>query len=292
MRRSRQWSSWVVLLCAGLAPATDPTSFAAENPPPEQRPAAAPKKVVPAAPAGRGAGVGRRAIAVDANDQNVRNFAAQFRPQFQQLLYVELAVLRRVCNVEPKPFTELARASQAHLHVLAQEYAAAQYKAMRQGSRRDSDVIDPRSQTYSLLAPLVEAKLGPEQARRYRQECDLRTESRKRATVLNLTAALDERLVLTAQQRETLVRSLSAHYKNQWNQWLQMCVYNPQYLPPIPDDVVVPLLNEKQKSVWRQTARSGNVFFGFQNFMIDNGILRQAPEIQEIARLVEGVQDD
>ncbi len=161
----------------------------------------------------------RRAQA--AEDQNIRNLEAQFRPQFQQLLYVELAFLRRACKPDAKPFAEVAKAAKADLRVPLREYVVSRSGA-RQVTGGGPNAADPRLEIRKLLVPLVEAKLGPEKARLYRQECDKRTEARKHAVVMNLVAALDERLVLTAQQRAKLVQSLSANYENAWDQYLEM----------------------------------------------------------------------
>ena len=117
--------------------------------------------------------------------------------------------------MEAKPFVEVAKAAKAGLCVTVREYVV---------SRRCEDAGENRGclsyhrpcrlQVQRLLAPLVESKLRPEQAQRHRQECDKRAESRKRTVVLNLIAALDERLVLTAEQRARLVHSLSAKYRD------------------------------------------------------------------------------
>ena len=223
------------------------------------------------------------------NDEpNIRNLETQFVPQLQQLLYVELALLRRVCHVDQKPFVELAKAAKASLPVAVREYAVAQNAIMMGRRQNVADAVDPRSQVEQLLAPLVESTLGSEQAQLYREECDKRVESRKRAVVLNLVVTLDERLVLTAEQRAGLVQSLSSNYQNAWDQWLQISAFNTQYVPSIRDESVVPLLDERQKIVWRQTRKQdfNGVHFG------QPGISGEAAEIQEIARLVEEASDD
>jgi len=104
---------------------------------------------------------------------------------------VELAFLRRVCNADAKPFAEVAKAAKTPLHDAVREYAISQNARMRQGNRNIADAPDPRSQVQRVLAPLVESKLGSEQARHYREECAQRAASRKRAVVLNLVAALE-----------------------------------------------------------------------------------------------------
>ncbi|MGO9112892.1 MAG: hypothetical protein ACLP9L_26970 [Thermoguttaceae bacterium] len=303
----RQWPSWIVLLCLGLMPAADANCLAADAPPPTYRAAAAPQKVEPAraTPATKrgslletivGAldddrdGNKRRARAVQ--DQNIRNWEAQFRPQFQQLLYVELAFLRRVCKPDAKPFIEVAKAAKADLRVPLRRYVVAIYTPSNGPRGAASSANDPRSGIQKMLIPLVEAKLGPEKARLYREECDKRTEARKHAVVLNLVAALDERLVLTAQQRAKLVQSLSASYDNTWEQYCEMFAFNGfQYFPPMPDASIAPLLDETQKRVWEQTMKTnGRVFFG--QVVMQGPLSGDAAETQEIARIIEEAQGD
>jgi len=230
---------------------------------------------------------GRRQRARDMQEQNVRNIEPQFRPQFQQLLYTELAFLRRVCKPAAKPFVEVAKAAKADLRLPLRRYVSSIYGMNRvPGDTR----AEPRLGIQEMLMPLVEAKLGPEKAALYRQECDKRTEARRHTVVVNLVAALDERLVLTVQQRTKLVQSLSANYENDWDQYLQMLTYRMQFCPSIRDESIVPLLDERQKIVWEQTPKQGRgVFFGP---IIQNNVMAQDPEIQEIARIVEEVHDD
>jgi hypothetical protein len=304
--RWRQWPNSVVLLCLGLIPASDANCFAADPPAAQARAAPAPPKAEPppAKPAAKretllGAIIDAFGGDRDRNvepepaidDPNIRNMEAQFRPQFQQLLYVELAFLRRECKPDAKTFAEVAKAAKADLRVPLRKYASQWWARQRQGGRGDSNAVDPRSEIRKLLMPLVEAKLGPEQARLYRQECDTRAEARKHAVVVNLIAALDERLVLTAPQRAKLVESFSTNYETAWDQYLEMFAYNnSNYLPSIRDESIAPLLDEQQKSIWGEIAKqNGQVFFG--QIIRDPLGGEAATEIQEIAHIAEEVQD-
>jgi hypothetical protein len=305
VNRWRQWLKSVVLLCLGLMPAGDACCFAADPPAAQARAAPAPQKAdpQPAKPAAKRGTLLKAIVEAIGNDQggnvrrvpvnedpNIRNLVAQFRPQFQQLLYLELAFLRRECKPDAKPFAEVAKAAKAALDAPLRVYAS-QYWAMQNGRGRSS-AADPRPEIRKLLMPLVEAKLGPEKARLYQEESDKRAEARKHAVVVNLVAAIDERLVLTAPQRAKLVQSLSANYDSVWEQYVEMFSSSSQnYLPSIRKESIVPLLNEQQKSVWRAAAEeSGRISFGF------GPIIREfegeaAKEIQEIAHIIEEAED-
>ena len=272
----RHWPSWVALFCAGFASAANADWNMVVLPPPVQV----------AAPVGNARDA--------ANDPNVRNLEAQFRPQFLEMLYVELAFVRRACAVEAKPFAEIAKAAKAHLHVTVCAYAVAQNQMMRGGGQQVEDANNPQSRMEHLLRPLVEAKLGHKQARRYRQECAKRVAGRKRAVVLCVVAAMDDHLVLTAGQREKLIQSLSKDYQSNWDQWVQQIGFNnTQYLPQISDSSVVSLLNDRQKAVWNQIQKVQYGVCWFGGFPMRNmGNSDQTTEIQEIANMVKEVPDD
>jgi hypothetical protein len=228
----------------------------------------------------------RRAEA--AQEQQFRALEAQFRPQFQQVLYVELALLRRSCKPDAKPFVEVAKAAKAELRVPLHKYVIAMNSPQNESAAATNE---PRLAVQKLLLPLAAAKLGPEKARLYRQQCDKRAEARKHAAVVNLVAALDERLVLTAPQRAKLVESLSAKYEKVWEQYCDNDEVK-QCLSSIPEQSVFPLLDEKQKIVWQETLRPTNGDWSVDAVDTSMPDLDDAPEIQEIARLVENVKDD
>jgi len=314
------WPSWAVLLCLGLMPAAHALCFAADPPaapaynltaPPARAPAAVLRKVEAAKPAGnrgllgtivealgddRDADMRRRRVIEDQNarnmaavgDQNVRTMEVRLRPQFQQLLYVELAFLRRACQPDAKPFAEVAKAAKAELQAPLHEYVVTRYSATSR-PRPGSNSADPRSEVKKLLMPLVEAKLGPEKTRLYRQECEKRAEARKHAVVLNLVALLDERLDMTAQQRAKLVESFSANYESGWDPFVEIYgLSNPSLFPSIRDESIIPLLDERQKGMWEQAQKlNGAQFVG----RIVRSPMSDAAEIQEIAHIAEEVQD-
>jgi hypothetical protein len=226
-----------------------------------------------------------------AEDQNIRNQEAQFRPQFEQVLYIELAFMRRACKPDAKPFAEVAKAAKADLRVPLREYVV-KMNAPGPANAGGANAVDPRAAMQKLLLPLVKEKLGPAKADVYRQECEKRSEARKHAVVVNLVAALDERLVLTAPQRAKLVESLSANYENPWDQCFEMFAFNNQNdLPAIRDASIVPFLDEQQKSVWGKTTKQnyGQVFFGQITRDPFGG---ESAEIQEIAHLAEEARND
>ena len=136
----------IVLLSLGLMPAAAAAQYGGEVPQAAKNASRAYKGPAPKRPE---PAVDRRSLldvlagALEENDDpNVRNLEAQFRPQFQQLLYVELAFLRRACNVDAKAFREVARAANVRLHVAVRAHAISQNARMRQPVNDNSETID------------------------------------------------------------------------------------------------------------------------------------------------------
>ena len=197
-----------------------------------------------------------------AEDQRVRAMLPQFQPQFQQLLYGELAFMRRVCKPEKKSFAEVAKAANAGLKAPMREYILAMYGSQTIFNNGASDA-DPRSAVGKLLLPLVKGKLSDEKYQLYVQERNKRDEAHQHAVVLNLVAGLDERLVLTTEQRAKLVQALSANYEHSWDQFFEVYGFGNQYLPSVRDKTIVALLDDQQKKVWNQADKiSGRIMSG------------------------------
>jgi hypothetical protein len=223
-------------------------------------------------------------------DQNVRNLEPQLRPQFQQLLYSELAFMRRVSKPDPKAFAEVAKAARAGLQAPLREFIITRYMG-RRVTPGDANP-DPRTAMQNLLLPLAKEKLGPEKSQLYAQECDKRREARKHAVVMNLVAGVDERLALTTQQRTKLVESLTAHFENPWDGFYDVFGMNAsgQNIPAIRDESIVPLLDEQQKGVWKQTVKQSGAYYSGV-IMRGGNMQGEAAEIQEIAHIAEEGQN-
>jgi hypothetical protein len=221
------------------------------------------------------------ALAEEANP-NVVNLQRQFLPQYQQLWKAELGFLQRVCSLTREQREQIEAAADGIVRTAAREHAVAQDKMMHGG--RDpfgggqSTARDPYKLLQQQIAEVAKGKLNPEQASRYQEEWDKRNAHRQRVTVLNLVVLLDEHLMLTAEQRDKLVEALSVKYQGRgWGgQALDLFQHNPQYLPAIPDQQIVPILNSTQKTIWQSAQKldpSSEGGFGFVRAMavIDDG---------------------
>ncbi len=214
---------------------------------------------------------------IPANDPIIKQFEQQYAGRFRQLHRTELHFIRLVCQPTKLQYQKIATDGENALKSTLRTFAVAQYKMrhgrFRAGEQR-SQPHDPRKLIAEGLMQLVKETLSAEQATLYQNELDRRSAARKRVALLNIVAKLDKKLVLTAEQRSKLSETLNANWKNSWNQ-MQMLMYGDQYVPQLPDHNVLPILNNTQKDVWRQMAKQGNVFFGFNMGLV------QGIEIEE-----------
>jgi hypothetical protein len=85
---------------------------------------------------------------------------------------------------------------------------------------------------------------------------------RKQVALENVVAIIDERLVLTVEQREQLTKSLDKNWQDSWVNSVELLLNNNQYLPSIPDQFVVAALNDTQRQIWRAAPKQNFMVFG------------------------------
>ncbi len=188
----------------------------------------------------------------------------QFMPQFRQMLSTELHFVRTVCEPTPEQYKTIKAAGDTSLKLAIKKFAEVQ-KKMQQGGMRpgqQQEYPDPRKLIAEGLVQSVKHTLPADQANRYDVELEKRAAARKRVAVINLVAKLDKDLVLTAEQRSKLTDSLDSNWKGAWGQQLEVFMYGDQFLPVLPDEQVLPILNEKQKEIWKGTAKNQNTVWG------------------------------
>ena len=201
------------------------------------------------------------------NDPNVANLERQFLPQFQPLVRAEQAFVQRACGLSKEQRAQIVKAGEECAKAAVRKYALAQNQLRQGRGLRIAGGVPvmpaPRGLVQQQMASIVQSKLRPEQAEQYRQECDKRAANRKDVAVRNLVTSLDECLMLTAEQRDKLMASLTANWQENWSHSTQMLLHGNQFLPNIPDQHVVPFLNEMQTAAWRNIAKRAVSFGDF-----------------------------
>ncbi len=191
--------------------------------------------------------------------------------QFRPILRAEYHIVRVVCRPTAEQRNEIARAGEQTLREAAKKYVDMMRRPMTAAQRA---ALDPRTQIRAGLNKAVKTKLSPDLAARLDAEIAKREASRKQLSVRNLVARLDRDLVLSPDQRTKVAESLSAHWEDSWCQSLEMFMYDYQFLPPIPDQYVAPILNDPQKKIWRSTQKVGAFWGGFGMM---NGVMPEDP---------------
>jgi hypothetical protein len=240
MEQSALLLSWVVSSYWLI----EPVSQRLYNEPARQTAAVAPRKVP------------MKAFVVDhQEDAVVQQFQQQYGSRFRQLYRSELHFLRIVCQPTKQQFDKIAADGEPALQATIRKIAA----TWRRPAANDQS--DLRTLIVDALVKSVRSTLSPEQSTRYQKELDQRTAARKRVTVLNLVGNIDSLLLLTAEQRLKLTEILQNNWNESWNHEQGLTTSN-RYFPPMPDNKILPVLNETQKQVWRDTPK-GNIYHGF-----------------------------
>lgn len=221
------------------------------------------------------------AVNVEAQFQN---YLRQFRP----ILCAEYHIVRVVCRPTPEQRKLIARSAEKTVREAARKYAGMFRRPMNVAQRA---ALDPRKQIREGLARSLEDHLPAEMAGRYREELARRDASRKQLAIRNIVALLDHDLVLARDQRDKLEASLAAHWDDSWCQSMQMFMFNNRLVPSIPDQYVVPYLNEAQKTIWSGIQKFHGYFGGFE--MMGGMVIDDPLEDEELreARL-EAARDD
>ena len=259
----RLFPVWIFALC--LCTPSMTTAVEAKEEVPQGYEDAAEADAKPAAGGPMGGGMAVEAPRKDLKkpaeenvDPHVAQLERQFRPQFQQMLKVEIAFIRRACDMDQAQCEAVAKAGQQCVSDVLRQCAIAQQKMEQGGFQPDSMPNAPKLMREQ-IAEVAMKSLRPEQIERYRRESVERAASRKLAVVRYMVAKADQTLALSTQQREKLVLALTKTYLEHWEQTMTLWMQNPQFVPSIPDPQILPLLNEKQAAVWQKMPKSNQV---------------------------------
>jgi hypothetical protein len=191
----------------------------------------------------------------------LQQFENQYGPRFRQVYKSELHLMRIVCQPTREQFDKISAGGEADLKAAIKKCGNIWVEQRQKGMRQDQEQPEARQLVGDAVARSVKSVLSAEQTRRYQQELDRRAAARRRVVLTSLVAAIDRRLVLAADQRAQLTDILEKNWRATWSQ-TQMLVQDGDFLPALPDDKIVPILSEKQKSVWREMQK-GNFYLGF-----------------------------
>jgi hypothetical protein len=159
-----------------------------------------------------------------------------FRPQ----LLVELQFVRKICAP-----------SQQQMQAIKEDLEKCLADAAKRSGPTSCDLLPPK------LADCVASHLSKEDAARYRAEVIKRDAQEREACVYTFVALVDPDLGLSEPQRKALVAALIPVWKPVWSQMIEMNVrWATRRVPPIPDEVILPLLDADQVQAWKRLPKN------------------------------------
>jgi hypothetical protein len=214
--------------------------------------------------------------------------AMQYVQQLRPILRAELHRIRLVAKPDDDRMKAIAADSRKALNAAARDIA----KQMRHGMPNNDNFPDPVGKIAADMLRIAAPHLTPEQRALYEAEVKRQSDRQKRAATRLLVAAIDDDLTLSADQRERLERAVDEKWNDSWRRALAVAQFGRQYLPALPDPVVLPILTDRQKSLWDAQKRNRQQIFGFfWHTSFDNAALE--PEItdeliQQNAVMIDG----
>lgn len=191
---------------------------------------------------------------MDAMDQ-------QFRPHVTNILNAELHFIKKLCGPTAEQYKVIKAAGKEEANAVIRKLA--QFQAQN-NNRGIPNWPSPRKLLSDKFATLLETAQSPEAAEKYRREVALREESRKLATVHNMSACLDRKLALTPEQIDKLDGVLIQKFEDKWMQQMMVYVYPEEYHPRPAEALVLPILTEAQRKAWKALPPAHMISFGWE----------------------------
>jgi len=228
--------------------------------------------------------VAARALAADRQRQNAIN---QYSTRGRPFVRAELIFVRHICPMSQEALRQISRDADQVLTDVVTKMVDVRLQrriTVRKGTAAVAN-SDGAKLLQDGLTAVMKKHLSPEQWSHYQAELDKRQTSRKPIAVRYLVDALDRDLYLSDQQRARLTESLSAHWDDGWDTYLESILQGNQFYPINIDLVVLPVLSEAQREVWRGSQRRSLTWFFGGNlgpFAQDNDALEE--ELGEVKK--------
>jgi hypothetical protein len=232
------------------------------------------------------------AIKVEAVAGPLNAAEQQYFERLKPMLTVEVDLAERVCNLDAAQRKVLEDAGEDCAKKTAQQLASPQQQQVffgggggvlrvgGGGAIRGRVVINgpagfngqagssPKSARQLLddnIAEVIKAKFPDSASASYSKELSSRATKRREMVVENIVAILDKKLVLTADQRDAIGKSLIANLPDNQMPQLQILSSDGDAIPIIPENCLLPHLRESQLTVW-QNLPNRAVQYGFDPF--------------------------
>lgn len=189
----------------------------------------------------------------DAQEAQIKALTIQIRAR----LVTEVSFAKRVCQLNAAEEAAAVAAAKTAGNKFAEDYIKAngQFQngmVMFVGDARVNRQNDPISQLQTEVAKAIEAVLPEEKRAQFQEEVSRRNEFRQNASAANLTALIDERLLLSDEQRNEIEDSLTKAAGSDELPPIDTMMHMGTYLPAMPEEAVVRHLDPGQRKLWGQ----------------------------------------
>ena len=180
------------------------------------------------------------------------------RAQLKPLFGAELTFAKQLCEPNEAQIQQMKAMAKPELETALQKFAIQQAPMMgiQLGGRRVQNRKQLEAENifnaFESATDRIVAEIFPaEEVALYREEQAERKAFRARSGAMALVAHLDSQFRLSQQQREDLTDELQESWKREWQHYLQILPNNPQFFPPVPNNLIVRHLNDVQAKLWR-----------------------------------------
>ena len=178
-------------------------------------------------------------------------------PEFlKKLVNSELSFVKRVCHPSDDQMSAIVEAATRAYQKMAdlinepnqQFFVGNKIRIMGPANEqlKENPYTRIRRDVKQYLKPLVSTK----QFQQYEAEAKARDDFERTAAIQIVVGIIDSKLVLTEDQQTQLQDQLMKGWKNIDIDWLKRYLFNPQYLPQVPDKIVTDILTPPQRKSW------------------------------------------
>lgn len=114
---------------------------------------------------------------------------------------------------------------------------------------------NPYSRIQKEMEKTLQELVTPEQLARYQEEVQAKNDFHRQSSVGMVVELIDQRLSLSAEQRQTIRQRLIERWENPASISFEMYFNNPEYIPAVPESAVQPFLNKDQRNIWSRLNR-------------------------------------
>lgn len=179
--------------------------------------------------------------------------------QLRPLVNVELGFIKRVCDPTDEQKQKIAAAVEESLEAMSDIVGAPQKPfggfgggvVMARAANGQELKENPSTRIRRDLADTIRPLLSEQQFAAYETELEKRDQFRREAAVSMAVELIDRHLALTDDQRLRITERLLEKWQGAENLSMQTYVNNPQYVPPAPEVVVQPELDDAQRRAWK-----------------------------------------